>query len=219
MILGVVAFASRGKFVPILLGLLVLILLLCAGQFSFSREWFAVGRVVSSSLLIRKEVQYAMALARWLSLEGSRHDSVNSLWLDFVFAARKLGFTSLRLVLEDGERRWRKARCENAAFKTSHTLEGGQFGVLELEAMGAASPGGGAPGFTITDANHFEIACELLAESWLKACRRLRAANVPIRFHPSTEPEQVAEPVSADQFAHVVGGLEPVRPISTGVGA
>ncbi len=54
--MGLLAFWSRGHLVPVLLGLAALLLLFCAGKLNFSREWFAVGRVVGNSLGMRQEI-------------------------------------------------------------------------------------------------------------------------------------------------------------------
>src|SRR5262249_18314788 len=62
LLMGFAAFVSRGNLVPALLGIALLILLLCAGQFSFSREWFAVGRIVGNSLEMRRQIEYALCL-------------------------------------------------------------------------------------------------------------------------------------------------------------
>jgi len=106
LILGMVAYSSRGHLVPVLLGLTVLILLLCAGRFRFSRRWFAVGRMVRDSMGMRSEIQYALCLCHWLALEGRRGKGVENLWSTLVTASDKLGFASVKLTLPDGERLW-----------------------------------------------------------------------------------------------------------------
>jgi UDP-GlcNAc:undecaprenyl-phosphate GlcNAc-1-phosphate transferase len=104
--LGMIAYASRGHLVPVLFGLTVLVLLLCAGQFRFSRRWFAVGRMVENSLYMRREIEYALCLSKWLALEGRRGQGVENLWSTLVIIADKLKFTSVKLTLPDGERLW-----------------------------------------------------------------------------------------------------------------
>jgi len=104
--MGFAAYWSRGNLVPVLLGLATLILLLCAGKLNFSRSWFAVGRVVDSSLAMRQEIQYALTLMCWLALEGGRRHSAEELWTDLVFAAQRLGFSSVKMALADGDRVW-----------------------------------------------------------------------------------------------------------------
>src|SRR5207302_301289 len=102
--MGFAVFWSRGHLVPVLLGTAVLLLLLCAGRLSFSREWFAVGRTLGNSLAMRQEIQYALVLTKWLAHEGERCASPDDLFADLVFAARRLGFARVRLKLEDAQR-------------------------------------------------------------------------------------------------------------------
>ena len=104
--LGFVAFWWHGQHLAILLGLGILVILLAAGQMNFSREWFAVGRILGNSLNMRSEIQYALAQTRWLVMEGARCQSIAALCEDTVFIARKLGFDTVRIRLEDGERTW-----------------------------------------------------------------------------------------------------------------
>ena len=104
--LGFTAFWWHGEHLAILLGLGMLIMLLAAGQLNFSREWFAVGRILGNSMNMRAEIQYALAQTRWLVMEGARCESLAALCEDAVFIARKLGFDTVRIRLEDQERTW-----------------------------------------------------------------------------------------------------------------
>ena len=108
--MGFAAFASRGQLIPLLLGIAIIIVLICAGKLSFSREWFAVGRVVGNSLGMRREVHYTLALTRWLALEGDRCVSVEELWSNLVFAGQRLGFNYVALTLADGQRVWERSQ-------------------------------------------------------------------------------------------------------------
>jgi len=102
--LGFTAFWWHGEHLAVLLGLGMLVILLAAGQMNFSREWFAVGRILGNSMTVRSEIQYALAQTRWLVMEGARSPSIAALCEDTVFIARKLGFDTVRIRLEDGER-------------------------------------------------------------------------------------------------------------------
>ena len=140
------AYWSRGNLIPVLLGVATLILLLCAGRLRFSRSWFAVGRVVGDSLEMRQEVQYALTLMRWLELEGGRRNSAEELWSDLVFAAQRLGYTSVKLSLADGERVWAGPMAARPRIRSFRRL-GGRLGTLELRAPSCetgAVPGGNA---------------------------------------------------------------------------
>ncbi len=186
--MGMAAYWSRGNLIPVLLGMTVLIVLLGAGRFKFSRRWFAIGRMVENSLHMRGEIEYAVCLSRWLALEGRRNQGVENLWQTLVLIADRLGFTSVKLTLADGERAWKRplGALEKVSADTvrlyRHNLLGGRCGVLELHSPRsdqATETNGGSvrqssrqrdwarP--TITDEGLSETITELLAEGWIKA--------------------------------------------------
>jgi len=194
--MGFAAFASRGQLIPLLLGIAMIILLICAGKLSFSREWFAVGRIVGNSLGMRQEVQYTLALTRWLALEGGRCSSVEELWSDLVFAGQRLGFTCIRLTLADGQRIWGDANGCEPSRSVRQELQGGRFGILELAAPacdeGCANLGSACPRPPacqrpfcpcVSDERVFGIVGELLAEGWVKAAIKWNdGEQTPLRF-------------------------------------
>ena len=193
LLLGLLAFASGGQLIPVALGISVLILLLCAGKLNFSREWFAVGRVLGNSLHMRQEIQYALSLTHWLALEGRRHPSIESLWPDLVFAAHRLGFSSVKLTLADGVRVWQDPEVNGDGHCCRQELRGGRSGLLELQAParnGELSAGGdrsmnrtATEHSPISDPNLFEILSELVAEGWLKATQDWEErAQAPLSF-------------------------------------
>ena len=174
LLMGFLAFVSGGQLVPALLGSTVLILLCCAGRLNFSREWFAVGRVLGNSLEMRQEIQYALSLTKWLSLEGPRRLSIESLWPDLVFVSQRLGFTGLSLKMGDGVRVWQSAGDAGPTHSYRQRLRGGRSGIIELQAPAQARRNasnsrkqrlsGG-----MSDPRLFKIVSELVAEGWLKA--------------------------------------------------
>ena len=195
--MGLLAFWSQGRLVPVLLGGGALLMLLCAGKLGFSREWFAVHRVVGKSLAMRPEVQYALCIANWLEMEGGRVASVENLWSDFNFVAQKLGFTYVKLTLPDGERVWEQPSLPRAEIKTySYELEAGRCGHIEVgvpvSLIGPPEPGNSGPDAnelpgqdldSMVDPTVFEIVSELLAEGWAKAGMRWRSrTQLPLRF-------------------------------------
>jgi UDP-GlcNAc:undecaprenyl-phosphate GlcNAc-1-phosphate transferase len=195
LLMGFAAFWSRGQLVPVLLGLAGLVLLLCAGKLSFSREWFAVGRVLGNSLGMRQEVQYALCLTRWLELEGNRRASLENLWLDFVFVAQRLGFTSVKLTLADGFRSWELPNVPAAYQFSRQELLSGHCGILELaapstqtvalnpNASSATLEDGDTSCPCLADRRLFQIMAELMAEGWLNATKRWdKSASKPLRF-------------------------------------
>jgi len=178
--LGMMAYLSRGKLVPLLFGLTMIILLFCAGQFSFSRRWFAITRTVGDSLEMRSEIEYALSLTRVLALEGRRQASLEDLWSSLVHTAERLGFNSVKLTL-DGKVRtadcglWTDASAEcgmrsaesnspiNHQLSTINsplTVPCGRAGTLELQAPAELDA---------ADSRLVEIIADLVAEGWLKA--------------------------------------------------
>jgi UDP-GlcNAc:undecaprenyl-phosphate/decaprenyl-phosphate GlcNAc-1-phosphate transferase len=194
LVMGFAVFWSRGQLVPILLGVAVLLLLLCAGKLSFSREWFAVGKVLGNSLSMRQEVQYALVLIRWLSMEGSRRATIEGLWPDLVFVIQRLGFTGVKLTLADGERAWVQADIKGPTHLFQQQFEDGRCGTLELIAH-ASSPDDQNRG-DLTDVDDEDVSCpcladpklfgimtELVSEGWSRAIKRWeKSTDQPLSF-------------------------------------
>ena len=201
LLLGFAAFCSRGEFFPALLGIGALILLVCAGKLSFSREWFAVGRTLGNSLAMRQQIQYALCLTRWLAYEGERCASLAELFQDLVFAARRLGFTTVRLRLADRQEVWVQPDVCAPPLSVSHSLDGGACGFLELEAPSCRlkRPNASDPSPlplpcsipccpAITDSRLFDITAELLAEGWITATAKWKPNGAPLRFDSAVPP-------------------------------
>jgi UDP-GlcNAc:undecaprenyl-phosphate GlcNAc-1-phosphate transferase len=219
--LGFVAFWWHGQHLAILLGLGILVTLLAAGRLNFSREWFAVGRVLGNSLNMRAEIQYALAQTRWLAMEGTRCQSIGDLCEDTMFVARKLGFDSVHIRLEDGERTWQisPASGEESYF-FQHQLPGHRYCFIELGLV-RSKAGGNADSedasnlqrskarakpcvSSQTNANgntsvivtkEFNILSELLAEGWAKAIAAWEKQNqLPARFDGLENPASENRP-------------------------
>jgi UDP-GlcNAc:undecaprenyl-phosphate GlcNAc-1-phosphate transferase len=201
--MGFLAYWSRGGLVPLLLGASVVLMLYLAGKLKFSREWFSIGRVMGNSLGMRRQVQYALSLMRWLELEGTRQPSLELLWSDFVFAAQKLGFHSVKLSLEDGARNWQLGALTPDSLSISYILKGGRLGVLEVSASPCSAPDAAPnhPGAQppacdgrvcpcVCNPQVFEIISELLAESWTRAATAwTREFQTVLRFNGRTAAE------------------------------
>ena len=214
------AYWSRGHLIPVLVGAGMLLLLVCAGKLRFSRNWFAVGRVVGESLNMRQDIQYALTLMRWLALEGGRRDSAEELWSDLAFAAQRLGYSSARLVLADGERVWGQPDARSATRSVLQELQGGRLGSLELKA--ALDQGGGASvqgaqsrstSYTscVAEERVFEIVSELVAEGWIEAASKLQNGDrAPLRF--DTRRSAPSNPLLHTAFP--VGAAEPAGQVA-----
>lgn len=220
LLMGFLVFVSRGELAPVLLGITVLILLLCAGKLNFSREWFAVGRVLGNSLEMRQEIQYALALTHWLRLEGARQDSIENLWSDLVLVAQRLGFHSITLTLSDGTRTWQSASPVTHTQTWKQSLRSGNAGVLELKApvqtcvpSSTDLPENGS--LTICDPKLFDILCELVAEGWLKATRNWGEDKLSaLSFRLEPEPAETVQQRTGVSLSPLVAGNDLIHPNS-----
>jgi hypothetical protein len=209
LFMGLLAFWSRGESVPVLLGAAVLVLFACAGSFRFSRRWFAVHRVVRSSLRMRGEVRYALSLGRWLELEARRRCSgPDELWSDLVFAADKLGFASLKLTWLDEHRLWRRRQGNLGSLQSRYDCANGQPGCLEFTApacplnrstheqftdcdASCSKPLGGC----LADPRVFETVSELIAEAWNRSVAQRNRHDCPLGIKGATvRPRALATP-------------------------
>jgi UDP-GlcNAc:undecaprenyl-phosphate GlcNAc-1-phosphate transferase len=184
LLLGFATCLLHGQYFPLFLGIGALTVILVAGKFSFSREWFSVGRVLGNSLEARADVQYAMSLSRWLAMEGARAQTLGQLAEDVIFSARKLGFASVRIRLEDEEKTWQFPEFPMEIRQSfRHALPGHKYCFLELglahaESATSTSPAGGIP----RDST-FGIFADLLAEGWAKAIKDWKKRHqLPVRF-------------------------------------
>jgi UDP-GlcNAc:undecaprenyl-phosphate GlcNAc-1-phosphate transferase len=218
LLMGLAAFWSKGRWLPMLLGAAALLLLICAGSCGFSRRWFAVHRVVRSSLLMREQVRYALALARWLELESKRRSGPDEFWPDLVFAADKLGFTALRLTLKGHQRVWRsRPNIGGAAWRH---FDGSTACYGRLEFGVPCCPLGDSdrtfacdhdsrceerPGRCLADPRVFETISDLLAEAWSKAAARWHGQQIPPPLRPKGFRHKLAR---SNEFAHISSALK-----------
>jgi UDP-GlcNAc:undecaprenyl-phosphate GlcNAc-1-phosphate transferase len=172
LLLGFASYCWQGRFFPLFFGVGVLTIILAAGKFDFSREWFSIGRLWGNSQETRSEIQYAMSLSRWLALEGTRVATIEELDEDVVFIARKLGFTKVKICLKAEEKVWALMPNDTERCHTyTHELPGHRQCFLELSI--------GCPESKKIPANNTCIKCrcatdiyaDLLAEGWIKAVR------------------------------------------------
>lgn len=178
--LAFAVFLSRGQFVPILVGLLFLILFASARYFGFVKDWMSVGRELGLSLRLRKETRYALMLCQWLEMEAERSESMQELWTTFLFIARKLGFSQVRLVLsEQTDFVWRN----QASFRSEtdqlqrRRLDVRFANITAVEFV--AGPDAMEPSV-------FDHLTELAAEAWMKAAQRWQnTSGHPVHFEPA----------------------------------
>ena len=221
LLMALAAFWSHGKRVPGLLVLAALLLFACAGTFGFSRRWFAIHRVVRSSLRMRREIRYALSLTHWLELESRRHPGPAELWPGFVFAANKLGFASLKLTLEDEHRFWQRPTGPSGSARCRYDCPNGSYGSIEFTSPPCSLIGsrrarsceqdgecGGQFRGCLAEPRLFETISELLAEAWSRSAAGWSERRVPLRFD-DREPQPPASKVAGSaQTAAMAKGVE-----------
>lgn len=187
---GLIVVLGRGEYLPLALGGCVLAVLLAAGRLNFTREWFAVGRALGNSLNMRAKIQYALAQTDWLPMEGARCENLAGLCEDAVFVARKLGFSSVRIQLQDGERRWRIRPVTGPVERQYQRMLPGHPGCFIELGVGCRKDANGD-----SVPREFNIMSDLIAERWAKALSAWeKQSRLPARF--DAEEPLSAEPLS-----------------------
>ncbi len=173
LVFGLIVFLSEGRWAPVLFGVTCLAFIVSARSFSFSREWFSVGRMLGNSTEMRETMHYALTMSRWLEMEAGRCDSVEHLWSDFQFLAMKLNFSKVKLSLPGGRKEWQ--RQEDGQAPPAQLLHfRREFGdnncmALELEIQ--------AEEWISSNL------CDITCEAWQRAAARWEAINnVPVTF-------------------------------------
>jgi UDP-GlcNAc:undecaprenyl-phosphate GlcNAc-1-phosphate transferase len=161
LLFGVVVFWSNGRWTPVLFGTGCLVFILSARSFSFSREWFAVGRVLGNSMQMRESIHYALSLAQWFELEATHCDSVENLWSDFQLMLLKLNFVRANLILPGGRWEWKRNDATGSsallAWRSHDSSIGEAFSVEMAIESGTLDPA------------LFRHLSEIAAEAWQKS--------------------------------------------------
>jgi UDP-GlcNAc:undecaprenyl-phosphate/decaprenyl-phosphate GlcNAc-1-phosphate transferase len=176
LLLGVFVFWSKGRWTPMLFGVGCVAFILSARSFSFSREWFAVGRVLGNSIEMREAIHYALALGRWFEMEARNCDSVENLWADFQLILLKLNFVRANLTLQDGRREWRRSDTPDPLTPMSWSRHEFFLGEAFSVDFGIETD--------VLDPNLFHHISDIAAEAWHKSvagwCGR---HGLPLRFN------------------------------------
>jgi len=109
--LGLLACLWRGQYLALALGGATTAIVVLACRFRFSRGWFNVSAVLGNSLRARAEINYALAHARCLEMEGERGGSLQSICEDTALIARRLGFIGVRIQFEHDAAVWKMTDC------------------------------------------------------------------------------------------------------------
>lgn len=185
LLLGFAIFVSQGRWLPIAFGVACLVLLATARSFSFSRRWFAIGKLLGKSKEVRKKTRHAQALAHWFELEAERSQSPEQLWTDFCFVSTRLGFSSVLLSTPHGEKQWTREETDPSSSRMHlRKFDLPNHSSCEFRAAGER-----------LDSDSFELVTTLAAEMWIKAINAWRVAHhTPFSFIRTGEPS-IIQPV------------------------
>jgi len=102
LVAGLLAFTAQGRYLPIFLGFIfVLLLFVVRGQKLSARS---VSKILSESFDARQDTKNALQLRDWFAMEAVRADSGEHLWSDFHFVLKKIGFCRAELRIGVAER-------------------------------------------------------------------------------------------------------------------
>jgi len=132
----------------------------------------------------RSEIQYALAQTRWLIMEGSRCENLETLFDDTAFVADKLGFIGLKIRMMDTERIWQKLEYNpNQCWFIQPHLPG-QDCHIEFTAPIKTEKTEESLNMTPQlDERTFQILADLLTEGWIKSIAAWSCqSGQPLRF-------------------------------------
>ena len=172
--LAFVVFWSGGRWTPILFGCAFMLVLIVAPSVGLIRNWLTVGRALGNSLEMRKEIQYALLLRKWMEMEADRTESLAALWNDFTFVAKKLGFTEVILTHRDARCTWTGTEVETPWRSARHELHiTGETVLLDVFAPKTMNE------------DRFQILHELAAEMWQHAAQRWSERSAAVFVLPA----------------------------------
>jgi UDP-GlcNAc:undecaprenyl-phosphate GlcNAc-1-phosphate transferase len=193
LVIAFAAFVSDGRLTPILFGCVFLVLLVAVPSFGIVKNWLTIGAVVGTSLDARKDIHYALVVRNWMQMEAERSRSINDLWNDFTFMARKLGFRKLVLGLDGQVCVWedRPAPPDTLEHHAHYQLQIGARAVtLDFTTLAKA----------MTD-NRFSLLSELAAETWLNSARRwFQRADVAFELPGRARVELRSDNIGGEAF-------------------
>ena len=174
-------FCLQGRLLPLYTGLLFLVLLIAGHLSGFTRNWVKIPSQLGQLLSLRKETRFALTLDRWLVLAAEREGSLETVWEDYRFMMRKLGFSKVTVTLPGcPARSWQAERFDENSSEyqqAEHEISDGT--TIEFFADRRVMP-----------EVVFTLLGDLACETWYKAAARCqlssRKANaaIPSRFIP-----------------------------------
>jgi UDP-GlcNAc:undecaprenyl-phosphate GlcNAc-1-phosphate transferase len=175
-LLAVGAFVGKGRWMPILIGVFMVVVVASARVFGYVQNWYRLGHLLTNTVLRRRHTKYALTLAGLLQTEAELAETPEELQEHFGMMLHKLGFQSATLRL--GSQEWSWTRAGRGAANVpqrqfTQDVRGPAGGQLVLRADAGRA-----------DADTARLLAELAAEAWSNASARFgdrRAGSPPTR--------------------------------------
>ena len=161
-------FCLQGRLLPLYTGLLILVLLIAGHMSGFTKSWFKIPSQLGQLLAMRKETRYALTLDRWLVLAAEREGSPETMWEDYRFLVRKLGFSKVTITVAGGPTRsWQAERFDEQSGdyqQAAHEISDGTVIVFTADKR-------------VMPEVVFTLLGDLASETWYKAAAKCRLAS------------------------------------------
>lgn len=108
-LLALAVLLSKGRLLPVLFGIFMIVVVLSARMFGFIQDWYKIGHLLSDSMLRRKQTRYAVLLGQLLLLEAEQSQSLDELWKHYSILLQKLHFREAVLHSADQKRQWKSS--------------------------------------------------------------------------------------------------------------
>ena len=168
LVAGLMAFADQGRYLSILLGAVLFVLLVALRGQKISLT--SVQVYLSDSLGTRVDTQNAIILKNWFALEAERADTGSHLWTDFQFIVKKMGFCRAEIHLDGLHHSFFTPGSPEPESKNLLCLSQKIFGVASGELILYAEVD------NFTD-RHFNLLCDIALEAWVQASAKWLTAN------------------------------------------
>jgi UDP-GlcNAc:undecaprenyl-phosphate GlcNAc-1-phosphate transferase len=172
-------FCLQGRLLPLYTGLLFLVLLVAGHLSGFTKNWSRIPSQLGQLLSLRKDTRYALTLDRWLVLAAERDGSLETLWEDYRFVVKKLGFSKVTVTLPDCvTRSWQAERFDEKSLdyqQAAHEISDGT--IIEFIADKRVMP-----------EVVFTLLGDLASETWYKAAAKSELGSKRARVPASDRP-------------------------------
>lgn len=168
-LLAIGVFIGKARWLPILIGLFMLVVVMSARVFGYVNNWYRLGHLLSTAMLRRRHTKYALDLARLLKIEADRSDNLTELLEHFGMMLHKLGFQSASLRMNSRQWEWTRPGADaspGAQRQYAQDLRGAAEGRLLLRADA-----------TRWDPDTGRLLAELSAEAWSNAAARFASVR------------------------------------------